>query len=93
MPIRYEYNSTCCNHFYMETRMINDAQVVKKCNVCAQGDYVLSNEVVLEDVPVQNQGTQEYKEVNDPRELARQRLIDLGLTEEEIQALISDAQN
>jgi nucleoside phosphorylase len=77
----------------METRMINDAQVVKKCNVCAQGDYVLSNEVVLEDVPVQNQGTQEYKEVNDPRELARQRLIDLGLTEEEIQALISDAQN
>ena len=51
MPIRYEYNSTCCNHFYMETRKPSDAQVVTKCNVCAQGEYVLSNEVVLEDVP------------------------------------------
>lgn len=51
MPIRYEYNSTCCNHFYMETRKPSDAQVVTKCNVCAQGEYALSNEVVLEDVP------------------------------------------
>lgn len=35
----------------METRKPSDAQVVTKCNVCAQGEYVLSNEVVLEDVP------------------------------------------
>jgi hypothetical protein len=35
----------------METRKPSDAQVVTKCNVCAQGKYVLSNEVVLEDVP------------------------------------------
>lgn len=51
MPIRYEYNSSCCGHLYMETRYPQDAQVVTKCNVCGQGDYVLSNEVVLEDVP------------------------------------------
>lgn len=51
MPIRYEYNSTCCGHLYMETRNLDDAQVVTKCNVCGQGEYVLSNEVVLEDMP------------------------------------------
>lgn len=89
MPIRYEYNSNCCGHLYMETRMISDAQVVTKCNVCAQGDYVLSNEVVLEDVPVPEQGTQESVEVADPRELANQKLLDSGLTQEEIEALIN----
>lgn len=51
MAIRYEYNSTCCGHHYMETRRADDAQVVTKCNVCGQGEYVLSNEVVLEDAP------------------------------------------
>ena len=35
----------------METRNLDDAQVVTKCNVCGQGEYVLSNEVVLEDMP------------------------------------------
>jgi uncharacterized protein YuzB (UPF0349 family) len=35
----------------METRRVNDPQVITKCNVCAQGEYALSNEVVLEDVP------------------------------------------
>jgi hypothetical protein len=35
----------------METRNLEDAQVVTKCNVCGQGEYVLSNEAVLEDVP------------------------------------------
>jgi hypothetical protein len=35
----------------METRNADDAQVVTKCNVCGQGEYVLSNKVVLEDVP------------------------------------------
>lgn len=50
MAIRYEYNSTCCGHLYMETRNPEDAQVVTKCNVCGQGDYELSNEVILEDI-------------------------------------------
>jgi nucleoside phosphorylase len=71
--------------------MINDAQVVTKCNVCAQGDYVLSNEVVLEDVPVQDQGTQEYVEELTPQELANQKLLALGLTQEEIEELINQA--
>ena len=35
----------------METRRATDNQVITKCNVCGQGEYVLSNEVVLEDVP------------------------------------------
>jgi hypothetical protein len=90
MPIRYEYNSTCCGHLYMETRMINDAQVITKCNVCAQGDYVLSNEVVLEDVPVPEQG---IAEEIDPKELANQKLLASGLTQEEIELLINDAKN
>lgn len=51
MPIRYEYNSDCCGHLYMETRRATDNQVITKCNVCGQGEYVLSNEVVLEDMP------------------------------------------
>ena len=85
MPIRYEYNSTCCNHFYMETRKPSDAQVVTKCNVCAQGEYVLSNEVVLEDVPepAPQVATQELT----PQEAANQKLLSLGLTQEEIEAL------
>lgn len=51
MPIRYEYNSDCCGHLYMETRKLSDAQVITTCNVCGQGEYVLANEVILEDVP------------------------------------------
>jgi hypothetical protein len=73
----------------METRNADDAQVVTKCNVCGQGNYVLSNEVVLEDVPVQDQGIQEYVEELTPQELANQKLLALGLTQEEIEALIN----
>ena len=40
MAIRYEYSSECCNHYYIETRNNDDAQVVTKCNVCGQGEYV-----------------------------------------------------
>ena len=50
MAIRYEYNSTCCNHLYMETRSADQEQIVTQCNVCKQGEYVLTNEVVLEDL-------------------------------------------
>lgn len=51
MAIRYEYNSTCCGHLYMETRNLDDAQVVTKCNVCGQGEYELKNEVILNNLP------------------------------------------
>lgn len=87
MPIRYEYNSTCCGHLYMETRMINDAQVVTKCNICTQGDYVLSNEVVLENVPVPV-----YQAVEELIVSPRDKFLAAGFTEEEIDALINDAQ-
>ena len=49
MAIRYEYQSTCCNHSYMETRMKEDAQVITKCNVCGQGEYLLTAEIELQE--------------------------------------------
>jgi len=50
MAIKYEYNSTCCNHYYVETRNAEDAQVMTKCNSCGQGDYVLAQETTLEEI-------------------------------------------
>ena len=50
MAIRYEYNSTCCGHLYMETRRETDAQVITRCNVCGQGEYQEINQIELEDV-------------------------------------------
>jgi hypothetical protein len=69
----------------METRKPSDAQVVTKCNVCAQGEYALSNEVILEDVP--EPAPQVAMEEPTPQEAANQKLLSLGLTEEEIEAL------
>ena len=34
----------------METRRADDQQVVTKCNVCGQGDYVETNRTEFEDV-------------------------------------------
>jgi len=42
MAIKYEYNSPCCSHYYVEVRNPEDAQVITKCNVCGQGEYVLT---------------------------------------------------
>ena len=50
MGIRYEYNSTCCSHFYVETRGNADQQVVTKCNVCGQGEYKETNRTEFEDI-------------------------------------------
>lgn len=52
MAIKYEYHSTCCNHYYIETRNAEDAQVVTKCNACGNGDYTLTQETDL-DIPVE----------------------------------------
>jgi len=49
MATRYEYNSTCCNTSYMETRQEYDPQVFTTCVQCGQGTYGLVNEVKLED--------------------------------------------
>ena len=51
MAIKYEYNSTCCGHFYIETRNVEDAQVVTKCNVCGQGEYTETNRTEIESIP------------------------------------------
>jgi hypothetical protein len=48
MAIKYEYNSPCCGHFYVETRNPEDAQVVTKCNVCGQGNYELTAQTDLD---------------------------------------------
>jgi len=50
MAIKYEYNSECCSHFYIETRNNDDAQVVTKCNVCGQGEYVETNRIEIESI-------------------------------------------
>ena len=50
MAIRYEYNSTCCNHFYIETRNADDAAVVTKCNSCGQGEYVEVSRTEIESI-------------------------------------------
>jgi len=49
MAIKYEYSSTCCSHYYIETRNNDDAQVVTKCNICGQGEYQLIQQTVLEE--------------------------------------------
>ena len=50
MAIKYEYNSTCCSHYYIETRNAEDAQVVTKCNVCGQGEYAETNRTEIETI-------------------------------------------
>ena len=88
MTIKYEYNSTCCNHFYVETRNDDDAQVVTKCNVCGTGEYQETNRTEIESIPspIYEVNTEEMS----PKELANQKLLDFGLTQEEIDALINE---
>jgi hypothetical protein len=50
MAIKYEYNSECCGHFYVETRNADDAQVVTKCNVCGQGEYIETSRTEIESI-------------------------------------------
>jgi hypothetical protein len=51
MAIKYEYNSTCCSHYYIETRNVGEGPVVTKCNVCRKGDYVEINSTEIETIP------------------------------------------
>ena len=50
MAIKYEYSSECCSHYYVETRNNDDAQVVTKCNICGQGEYLLTAQTELEEL-------------------------------------------
>jgi hypothetical protein len=51
MAIKYEYSSNCCGHFYIETRNVDDTQVVTKCNVCGTGEYQETNRTEIESIP------------------------------------------
>ena len=50
MAIKYEYNSECCGHLYIETRNSDDAQIITKCNVCGQGEYAKTNRTEIETI-------------------------------------------
>jgi hypothetical protein len=50
MAIKYEYSSECCSHYYIETRNAEDNQVVTKCNICGQGEYVETNRTEIESI-------------------------------------------
>lgn len=51
MAIKYKYSSECCSHYYIETRNNDDAQVMTKCNICGQGEYVLTAQSEIESIP------------------------------------------
>jgi hypothetical protein len=87
MSIKYEYSSECCNHYYIETRNNNDAQIVTKCNVCGQGEYIETNQTEIETIPQPVYQASEEQVVS-----VRDRFISAGFTEEEINLLIQEAQ-
>ncbi len=64
MAIRYEYSSECCSHYYIETRNNADAQVVTKCNVCGQGEYIETSRTEFETIaePVYQVSVEEVQE-------------------------------
>jgi hypothetical protein len=87
MSIKYEYSSECCNHYYVETRNNDDAQVMTKCNICGQGEYVETNQTEIETIPQPVYQASEEQVVS-----IRDRFISAGFTEEEINLLIQEAQ-
>jgi hypothetical protein len=70
----------------METRNADDAQVVTKCNVCGQGEYELTAQTEIESIAEPIYQAVAEAEL-DPQEAANQKLLSLGLTQEEIEAL------
>jgi len=87
MTIKYEYSSTCCSHYYVEIRNNNDAQVMIKCNFCGQGEYAETNQTEVESIPAPV-----YQPSDEVVVSIRDKFISAGFTEEEINALINDAQ-
>ena len=61
MAIKYEYNSDCCNHFYIEIRNPEDNQVMTKCNSCGTGEYQETSRTEIESIaePVYQVAAQE----------------------------------
>lgn len=87
MTIKYEYSSECCSHYYIETRNNDDAQIMTKCNVCGQGEYVETNQTEIESIPAPV-----YQAGDEVVVSIRDRFISAGFTEEEIDILIQEAQ-
>ena len=85
MAIKYEYSSTCCSHYYIETRNNNDAQVVTKCNVCGQGEYELTTQTEIESIPQPI-----YQDSGEQVVSMKDKFISAGFTEEEINLLIQE---
>jgi hypothetical protein len=86
MAIKYEYSSQCCNHYYIETRNDNDAQVMTKCNICGQGEYELTKQTEIETIPQPVYQASEEQVVS-----VRDKFISAGFTEEEINLLIQQS--
>jgi hypothetical protein len=85
MAIKYEYSSECCNHYYIETRNNDDAQVMTKCNICGQGEYVETNQTEIETIP-----QPVYQDSSEQVVSIRDKFISAGFTEEEIDLLIQE---
>lgn len=51
MATKYDYLSTCCKTDYSETRNLEQPQVYTTCVQCGQGEYTLTTETKLADVP------------------------------------------
>jgi hypothetical protein len=88
MAIKYEYNSQCCNHFYVETRNDGGAQISTKCNICGQGDYVETNCIEIESIaaPV-------YQASDQIVTSAKDKFLAAGFTLEEIEELVQETTN
>jgi hypothetical protein len=84
VAIRYEYSSDCCNHFYIETRNNGESQLNTKCNVCAQGDYVLITQTEIETIPQPIQTSSEIVVS------AKDKFLAAGFTLEEIDLLVQE---
>jgi transcription elongation factor Elf1 len=87
MNIKYEYNSVCCGHLYIETRNADNSQIVTKCNICGQGEYELTVQTEIETIPEPVYQASEEQVVS-----VRDKFISAGFTEEEINLLIQEAQ-
>ena len=90
MVTKYDYLSTCCNTDYSETRNETQAQVYSTCVQCGQGEYTLTLETKLADVP--QEPVQTYIHQEEPVVSTRDKFLAAGFTEEEIDLLIQEGQ-
>ena len=47
MAIKYEYESNCCRHYYIEVRDAEMPIIHPTCNNCGQGEYELIEQSTL----------------------------------------------